>query len=335
MAPLKDLEREYPVLDSNFRNFCASHGIFSVEDFLVHDLYVLVAFAEQQPTSERLKEGITVVLSIIDGMHQPWLNGMQLLEDALRNKNFLTSGLEEMDMFLHGGFRVGQLTELVGPSSSGKTQVCLQVASNVARKYNGSVVYLDTGNSFSPQRIAQTLGQSSDPANSQVKYQNLQNIMGNIFCQSVFDIFGLFDALHQLQFQLKSQNGKGDCQARLLIVDSVSSLITPVLGGNGSQGRALMVAVGFLLKKLAHEHNLTVLVTNHTVAGEGGICKPALGESWKSIPHVRLLLHYERGSNICKISILKHPSMASGKAARFVIPPDSDHKGEPGMKRMV
>lgn len=28
-----------------------------------------------------------------------------------------------IDLLLHGGLRVGQLTELVGPSSSGKTQV--------------------------------------------------------------------------------------------------------------------------------------------------------------------------------------------------------------------
>ncbi|KAI8540281.1 hypothetical protein RHMOL_Rhmol09G0250600 [Rhododendron molle] len=41
MAPLKSLEREYPIVDSTFQQFCASHSIFSVEDFLIQDLYVL------------------------------------------------------------------------------------------------------------------------------------------------------------------------------------------------------------------------------------------------------------------------------------------------------
>ena len=50
-------------------------------------------------------------------------------------------------------------------------------------------------------------------------------------------------------------------------------------------------------------------VTNHVVGGEGGTSKPALGESWKSVPHIRLLLSRECGSNVCNISILKHPSM--------------------------
>ncbi|KAF3974039.1 hypothetical protein CMV_002579 [Castanea mollissima] len=319
MAPLKSLEQEYPILDSNFQSFCASHDIFSVEDLLLHDLYVLAAFAEQESSSERLKQGIAQVLSIIDGQHQPWLNGMELLEDAQRNKHVLSTGCEGIDLLLHGGLRVGQLTELVGPSSSGKTQVCLLAASNVAKKHIGSVVYLDTGNSFSPQRVTQFICQHSDPAIDQAKHTTLRKVMNNISCQSVFDIFTMFDVLHQLEFNLRSQIQGGDCKVQLLIVDSVSSMVTPILGGSGSQGHALMISAGYLLKKLAHEHNVAVLVTNHTVGGDGGISKPALGESWKSIPHVRLLLSRDHGGSICNVSILKHPSMAVGKAARFMI----------------
>ena len=50
-------------------------------------------------------------------------------------------------------------------------------------------------------------------------------------------------------------------------------------------------------------------VTNHMVGGDGGTSKPALGESWKSVPHVRLQLSRLQGSNICNVSIRKHPSM--------------------------
>ncbi|OMO96786.1 hypothetical protein CCACVL1_04772 [Corchorus capsularis] len=317
MAPLKNLEREFPIIDSNFQNFCASHGIFSVEDFLVHDLYTLAAYAEQNIASERLKEGITQVLSILDDMHQPWLNGMELLEDAKRNKHFLQTGIQGIDMLLGGGIRVGQLTELVGPSSSGKTQVCLKTASNVARNHLSTVVYLDTGNSFSPQRIAYFLGKTNELASAQGNNAILQKVMSNILCHSVFDIFEMFDVLHKLEYRLRSQDRGVD--TRLLIIDSISLLITPVLGSTSSQGRALMVSAGYLLKKLADQHNLAVLVTNHTVGGEGGTFKPALGENWKSIPHTRLLLYCDRTSNACNVTILKHSSMASGKAARFVI----------------
>ncbi|XP_017603673.1 DNA repair protein RAD51 homolog 4 isoform X2 [Gossypium arboreum] len=305
MARLANLETEYPVLDSTVRNFCASHGIFSA------------AFAEQNNSSERLKEGIAQVLSIIDDMHQPWLNGMELLEDAKRNKHVFPTGIQGIDLLLGGGIRVGQLTELVGPSSSGKTQVCLRTASNVAR--NHMVLYLDTGNSFSPQRIAYFLGKTINPSSAQAKNQFLQKVMSNISCHSVFDIFAMFDVLHQLESYLRCQDGRGGCQMRLLIVDSISSLISPLLGSSSTQGRALMTSTGYLLKKLAHQHNLAVLIINHTVGGEGGYSKPALGDSWKCIPHSRLFLSCDRGSNNYNVSILRHPSMASGKAARFVI----------------
>ncbi|KAI3461510.1 hypothetical protein Pfo_018173 [Paulownia fortunei] len=329
MAPLEALERDYPLINSNFRMFCASHGIFTVEDFLVHDLYALEASVEQDYAPDKLKQGITQVFSIIESQRRPWLNGLELLEDAQLNKHTLSTGSERyprcnyvdnvvqcaynlrdddclwtrIDVFLQGGLREGHVTELVGPSSSGKTQVCLKAASHVATKYLGTVMYFDTGNSFSPKRIAQFLSQSSDPANTEVN-KTVQRVMSSIVCNSIFDIFTLLDMLHQLRNNLKSQIG---CQVRMLIIDSLSSLIAPVLGGGGAHGHALMITAGFLLKELAHEHNLSVVVTNHMVAGEAGISKPALGESWKSIPHIRLLLsRYHATSGSC-ISILKHP----------------------------
>ena len=50
-------------------------------------------------------------------------------------------------------------------------------------------------------------------------------------------------------------------------------------------------------------------ITNHTVGGEGGQPKPALGESWKSMPHVRLLLERDPISDVCQASIMKHTSI--------------------------
>ncbi|KAM7278713.1 hypothetical protein ACFE04_005847 [Oxalis oulophora] len=312
MAPLKSLERENPLIDSNFQSFCASHRIFTLEDFLLHDIYELTAFAERDHASEKLKQGITQVLSIIDTQHQPWLNAMELLQDARCNKHTLATGIERFDLFLQGGLREGQLIELVGPSSSGKTQICLHAASNVANMHIGSTIYLDTGNSFSSLRISRLVEKSRGLASNQARHSVLQKVMSNIICHSVFDIFMMVDVLNQLEFNLGSQINRENQRVRLLVIDSISSLLAPILGGSGSQGHALMVSAGYMLKKLAHDYNLAVLVTNHTVGGDGGISKPALGESWKNIPHARLILNRDRESNSCNISVIKHPSLASG-----------------------
>ncbi|MCH80004.1 DNA repair protein RAD51 4-like [Trifolium medium] len=59
-------------------------------------------------------------------------------------------------------------------------------------------------------------------------------------------------------------------------------------------------------------------VTNHVVGGDDGNSKPALGESWKSVPHVRLLLSRDCGGKVCNMSIIKHPAMASGRTATSI-----------------
>lgn len=325
MPPLRKLEIEFPIIDANFQRFCASYGILSVEDFLVHDFSKLVLLAEAEARSKELKEGISQILSIIDSQHRPWLSGVQLLEDAMQNKHFLPTGCEGIDMLLGGGLREGQLTEIVGPSSSGKTQVCLRVASHVADNYLG-VIFLDTCNSFSAHRIACIANQIPGPLIKEVKERRVKRIMTGIICHSVFDIFMLLDVLNQLEFTLKDQVKSENAKTCLLIVDSISSLIAPVLGGKDSQGRLLMVSTGILLKKLADEHNLAILVTNHMVGGDGGTLKPALGESWRSVPHVRLQLSHNHGNNTCNMSVLKHTSVACGRTSKFVIADEAGHR---------
>jgi len=87
-------------------------------------------------------------------------------------------------------------------------------------------------------------------------------------------------------------NSGSACQPKLVILDSVSALITPILGAGGSQqsqGHALMSALGRMLKYVAVQYTAAVLCTNHMV-GSGSNPRPALGESWKVQPHTRLQL---------------------------------------------
>ncbi|CAL9077873.1 unnamed protein product [Musa acuminata var. zebrina] len=267
------------------------------------------AIHAKSPITKELGEadvGMEEVSVAIDGRQPPWLNGVELLEDAKWNKHVLPTGCKGIDILLGGGLREGQLTEIVGPSSSGKTQVCLRSALGVADMHLGVVLFLDTCNSFSPHRIAHMVNSQSDTLVKEGKEGRLKRIMSSILCHSLFDIFELLDVLHQLECKLKHQVKSSGNRIRLLIVDSISSLITPILGGKNSQGRLMMITTGILLKKIANEYNLSVLVTNHMVGGEGGSLKPALGESWKNIPHVRLSLSHDQGSNVCNVSILKH-----------------------------
>lgn len=62
------------------------------------------------------------------------------------------SGCHPVDVMLRGGFREGQVTELIGPSASGKTQLCHASAAACAAQ-GLRVCYVDSSNQFSTSRL--------------------------------------------------------------------------------------------------------------------------------------------------------------------------------------
>ena len=62
------------------------------------------------------------------------------------------TGLENLDRLLRGGIRVGTVTELVGRSGVGKTQLAFQLAI-MAAKNNCSTIYIDTEKKISVHRL--------------------------------------------------------------------------------------------------------------------------------------------------------------------------------------
>ncbi|GFR41030.1 hypothetical protein Agub_g1463, partial [Astrephomene gubernaculifera] len=66
---------------------------------------------------------------------------------------------------------------------------------------------------------------------------------------------------------MQSDAAGGRVGPRLLVVDSVSALLSTVLGSNQhTQGTALLTAVGRMLKQLAERYSIAVLVTNHVTS---------------------------------------------------------------------
>lgn len=54
---------------------------------------------------------------------------------------------------LSGGIFTDEVTEIVGPSSSGKTQICLSTAVTLTKDGKATVAYIDSSMSLSPDRI--------------------------------------------------------------------------------------------------------------------------------------------------------------------------------------
>jgi len=65
----------------------------------------------------------------------------------------ISSGSKDIDNFLNGGYLNGEVNMIYGPATSGKTTFCLMTALHFAK--DKKVLYIDTKNSFSVERVKQ------------------------------------------------------------------------------------------------------------------------------------------------------------------------------------
>ena len=207
---------------------------------------------------------------------------------------------------LLGGLRSGEVTEVVGPSSSGKTQLCLlaSTAAVASASLPLSVLYVDTSQSFSVERAAElhrSLALRTPEGSILPLLPSLERLRVER-CHSLHSLLLLLDSLHSSLLSLSSPFSRS---FRLLVVDSLASLIAPILGGRHHRGHALLSHVHHCLHSLASTHSLAVLVTNHTVSprsdrrgSDPGLAPGALGESWTYVADTRLQLQVVRGEGL-------------------------------------
>jgi RecA/RadA recombinase len=71
------------------------------------------------------------------------------------SQHFLTSKTFycRFDALLNGGLMTGELLEIFGTSGTGKTQLCMTLAANVALYLKKQVFYIDCKNDFSGTRL--------------------------------------------------------------------------------------------------------------------------------------------------------------------------------------
>ncbi|CAN0281176.1 unnamed protein product [Ectocarpus sp. 6 AP-2014] len=149
-----------------------------------------------------------------------------------------------------------------------------------------------------------------------------------------FDVSRVMSALVAYIDGVMEGNGVySDC--RLVILDSVTAVISPLLGGfKNPAGHGLMASLGHLLNRAASQCSACVLVANSTVAPRGISeeegPRAALGLTWEGVPSIRVLIaeaSYAGGADHGTVgeasprtaTLLKHPAQACGNSAAFGI----------------
>ncbi|XP_032769742.1 DNA repair protein RAD51 homolog 4 isoform X4 [Rattus rattus] len=127
------------------------------------------------------------------------LNGADLYEELKTSTAILSTGIGSLDKLLDAGLYTGELTEIVGGPGSGKTQVCLCVAANVAHSLQQNVLYVDSNGGMTASRLLQLLqARTQDEEKQASALQRIQVVHS-------FDIFQMLDTLQDLRGTMAQQ----------------------------------------------------------------------------------------------------------------------------------
>ncbi|NXH62882.1 RA51D protein, partial [Rhabdornis inornatus] len=306
-----------PGLTEDMIQLLRANGIRTVVDFVSSDLEDVA-----QKCSLSYKALVAVRRVLLAQFSAFPANGADLYEELKSSTAILPTGSPSLDQLLDSGLYTGEVTELMGAPGSGKTQVSLGIAASVSLGLKQHVLFLDSTGGFTASRLYQMLQAQTEDEEEQAR-QVLGRLRLSFVLQlealqriqvvRVFNIYELLSALQELRDRLSQQVVSSTGPLKMVLLDSVSAVIYPLLGGRQSEGLALMMQLSRELKTLAREFSLAVVVTNQVTRDSStGALKPALGRSWSFVPSTRVLLESKEGSTQRAASLAKSPRQPTG-----------------------
>ncbi|TRO62012.1 DNA repair and recombination protein RadA [Candidatus Bathyarchaeota archaeon] len=194
--------------------------------------------------------------------------GFETAEKLLERRGdigYLHTGSMNLDKLLGGrGVQTQAITEAHGPYGSGKTQLGFTLSVTVQQPKDvedaekvgleGKVAFIDTENTFRPERVAQIArSRGMDP----------EKVLKNIF------VARAYNSDHQMLLveRISELVNQGE-NIRLIVVDSLTSHFRAEYIGRGTLARRQQKLNKHLhyLQKLADQHNLAVYVTNQVMS---------------------------------------------------------------------
>jgi DNA repair protein RadA len=239
----------------------------------------------------------------------------------------LTTSSKSLDDLLGGGMETQSIVELYGEFGSGKTQVAHQLAVNVQLPQemgglNGSVIIIDTENTFRPERISQMV--SGLPV-SEDRTWDPEEFLKHIH------VARAYNSNHQMllaenALDLAEKLKDSDKPVRLLIVDSVTAHFRAEYIGRGTLADRQQKLNKHLhaLMRFADLNNALIMVTNQVMAKPdtffGDPTKPVGGHVLGHTATFRLYLRKSKGEK--RIArLVDSPNLPDGEAVFSVTTP--------------
>ncbi|MBW6461714.1 MAG: DNA repair and recombination protein RadA [DPANN group archaeon] len=200
---------------------------------------------------------VKIINAARDALDMGFENGLKALE---RRKliDKIPTGSKALDELLNGGLETQAITECYGAFGSSKTQIAHQLAVNVQIPkeeggIGGSALYLDTENTFRPERIqqmAEALGMDS------------KKVLENIY------IARAYNSDHQMILAEKAKDIMKEKNIKLIIVDSLMAHFRSDYVGRGtlSDRQQKLNRHMHELQKLGDTYNAAIYVTNQVMS---------------------------------------------------------------------
>ncbi|NXP95758.1 RA51D protein, partial [Passerina amoena] len=213
-----------PGLTEDMIQLLRDNGIRTVVDFVSSDLEDVA-----QKCSLSYKALVAVRRVLLAQFSAFPANGADLYEELKSSTAILPTGSPSLDQLLDSGLYTGEVMELMGAPGTGKTQVCLGIAASVSLGLKQHVLFLDSTGGFTASRLYQMLQAQTEDEEEQAALQRVQ-------VQRVFNIYEVLRALQELRDHLSQQVLSSMGPLKVVVLDSVSAVIYPLLGGRQSEG---------------------------------------------------------------------------------------------------
>jgi len=259
MSHVSDLQLEnLPGVQPHLISKLKQAGVNSVLDLAVSIPNELAAGAEGNVISDDTKTISELVLKAKKALTDSGalIREFSTADEVLERRKALvryTTGSKSLDDFLKGGVESQAITELAGEFGSGKSQICHTLCVTAAANNNqgpiNSIIFVDTENTFRPERVHQI---------AEARGLDSEEIMKKVYVCKIVNSAQLEALIRNLGKSIE------EYKAKLVIVDSIISLHRAEYTGRetlAERQQRLNVMLHKLIR-LAEIYNIAIVLTN-------------------------------------------------------------------------
>ena len=282
-----------------------------------YDSLERLAVATTGELMEAAEVGMRVAVKVINAARDAANMGYEKASEVMERRKhlgYILTGSPALDKIIGGGVETQGVTEVFGEFGSGKSQLAHQLCVNVQLPseqggLGGKALYIDTENTFRPERIAQMVrAVGLDP----------EVVLENIY------IARARTTDHQMLLAEKIQEMATEGDVKLVVIDSLTSLFRAEYCGRGALAERQQKLGRHIaaLHKIAELNDLAVFVTNQVMARPdmffGDPTKPIGGHVLGHAMTARVYLRKSK-ANTRVAKLVDHPGLPPESATFQIV----------------